>query len=245
MSTLRVRRRIHTDRAVTTIAATAVIGLTVAAMVALSPAAAAALPGAETAVASASAEGKDGQRLEATPTTDLPAEGGQITVTGSGYDDFKGLYVAVCKVPEDGGVPTPCGGGIDTEGASGSSQWVSSNPPSYGEGLAVPYGKNGSFEVSVTASAVLASGEDCREVACAVVTRADHTRTSDRSQDVLIPVTFASTDDAGSTDDTAAGPTTTTVLGVVGLGLLLAVVAALVTVLRMRRRAPASPQDPA
>ena len=33
---------------------------------------------------------------------------------------------------------------------------------------------------------------DCREVRCAVVTRADHTRSEDRSQDVRVPVSFAS-----------------------------------------------------
>src|SRR6478736_2915850 len=97
-----------------------------------------------------------------------------------------------------GELATPCGGGVDTSGTTETSTWVSSNPPSYGKGLAVPFGKGGTFEASIWAASTLPNGEDCRQVACAVVTRADHTRTSDRSQDVLIPVTFAA--DA-NTDD--------------------------------------------
>jgi LPXTG-motif cell wall-anchored protein len=80
------------------------------------------------------------------------------------------------------------------EGSSGASVWVSSNPPPYGEGLAVPYtggGTDGGFSVELR---VRASDEntDCTDPSteCAVVTRNDHTRSSDRGQDVFVPVSF-------------------------------------------------------
>jgi cobalamin biosynthesis Mg chelatase CobN len=43
----------------------------------------------------------------------------------------------------------------------------------------------------MTPSAALNKTVDCRRVSCAIVSRNDHTRTGDRSQDVVIPVTFA------------------------------------------------------
>lgn len=122
----------------------------------------------------------------------LNPAGDTITVRGSGFDVTKGIYVAVCVDNGPGKVPTPCLGGADTSGGSGGSAWISSNPPSYGVGLATPYGPGGSF--SVTLSVVAkdpVTGTDCTKVGCAAVTRADHTRTSDRSQDTRIRLTFA------------------------------------------------------
>jgi hypothetical protein len=121
----------------------------------------------------------------------LDPAGESITVSGSGFDVTKGIYVAVCVDNGPGQVPTPCLGGVDTSGTGGGSAWISSNPPSYGEGLATPYGPGGSFTVtlSVVASDPV-TGTDCRKVQCAVVTRADHTRTADRSQDARVRLTF-------------------------------------------------------
>lgn len=67
---------------------------------------------------------------------------------------------------------------------------MSSNPPPYGKGLAVPYGTNGTFDVTIRIGSALSGAVDCAKVRCAVVSRADHTRGSDRSQDVRVPVTF-------------------------------------------------------
>jgi hypothetical protein len=112
-----------------------------------------------------------------------------LTVTGTGFDTTKGIYVAYCVQAQPGEPPTPCGGGVDTTGETASSAWVSSKPPPYGKDLAVAYGPNGSFEVTVRATARIGD-YDCREVTCGVATRADHTRSSDRTQDVFIPITF-------------------------------------------------------
>ncbi|MDQ1711063.1 MAG: hypothetical protein QOE45_513 [Frankiaceae bacterium] len=116
--------------------------------------------------------------------------GDTVVVSGSGFDVTKGVYVAFCVDRGPGVRPTPCGGGADTTGASGGSQWVSSDPPPYGRGLAVPYGPGGTFTVRLAVSAKIGT-YDCRDVRCAVVTRADHTRTEDRTQDARVPVTFA------------------------------------------------------
>lgn len=134
--------------------------------------------------------------LSVSKTSGLDPEGETVTVTGSGYDTAKGIYVALCDTSGAGPdrAPSPCVGGVDMEGSSGASVWVSSNPPPYGEGLAVPYtggGTDGGFSVELR---VRASDEntDCTDPAteCAVVTRNDHTRSSDRGQDVFVPVSF-------------------------------------------------------
>ncbi|HYI61239.1 MAG TPA: hypothetical protein VEW93_05480 [Acidimicrobiales bacterium] len=137
----------------------------------------------------------DGQRtLRVARAVDLAPGGQQVAVSGSGYDVSKGIYVAFCLVTPPDQPPSPCGGGIDIDGTSGASAWISSNPPAYGQGLATPYGPGGTFSVSVTVSPVLAGGHDCRQVQCAIVSRSDHVRTADRSQDLLLPVRFASGD---------------------------------------------------
>ncbi len=130
-------------------------------------------------------------RLVVSKTAGLSAGGEIVTVSGSCYDVNKGVYVAFCVVPPAGSVPSPCGGGVDMSGAGGLSHWISSNPPPQGEGLTVPYGPGGSFTVTMRPAAALNATVDCRRVSCAVVTRNDHTRSGDRSQDVIVPVTFA------------------------------------------------------
>lgn len=118
--------------------------------------------------------------------------GQAVTVTGAGFDESKGIYVAICVDNGPGATPTPCLGGVDMEGATGGSTWISSNPPSYAAGLTTPFGPGGTFEVTLPAVAEDAvAGVDCREAACAVTVRYDHTRADDRTGDVLIPITFA------------------------------------------------------
>ncbi|MFI5935293.1 hypothetical protein [Actinoplanes sp. NPDC051494] len=130
------------------------------------------------------------KRLSVSATKGLDRAGQTVTVTGRGYDVSKGIYVAFCVDNGAGVMPSPCGGGADMTGGSGTSAWISSNPPSYGEELARPYGGGGSFTVTLRVSQMI--GEiDCVVRGCAVVTRNDHTRTGDRSQDVRVPVRFA------------------------------------------------------
>ncbi|CAL9429436.1 hypothetical protein SUDANB121_02036 [Nocardiopsis dassonvillei] len=137
-------------------------------------------------------------KITVSKTDGLDPDGETVTVTGTGYDTSKGIYVALCDTAgaSTTQAPTPCIGGVDMDGSGGASAWVSSNPPPYGEGLAVAYngsGTDGGFSVQITVKADDGS-TDCNDsgVECAIVTRNDHTRSSDRSQDVFVPVTFGS-----------------------------------------------------
>ncbi|GAA4056245.1 hypothetical protein [Streptomyces shaanxiensis] len=170
--------------------------------------------------AGGSATGPEGQKLTVSKSSGLDAGGETVTVTGSGYNTEKGIYVAFCVDNGAGKTPTPCVGGVDMSGESGASAWISSNPPSYGEGLAKPYkgsGHKGSFSVRLTVRAKDAN-TDCTKsgVKCAVITRNDHTRGGDQSQTVRIPVTFggsgagtSSGDGATATPAATAGASTT------------------------------------
>lgn len=169
----------------------------------------------------------DGTRsLTVSQAQNLDPNGQAVQISGSGYDVNKGIYVAFCVEPLPGQIPTPCGGGADTEGSTGASFWISSNPPSYGEGLAIPYGPGGTFTQTINVSPMIGN-VDCRRVQCVIASRNDHIRTSDRGQDLFVPISFAAPPadtvpdttpvdpgDGGTqpadTTPTTAAPTTTT-----------------------------------
>jgi hypothetical protein len=167
----------------------AVLVALLAALVALpAPAARAAVPakaGGTTTVTTTS-----GLKLTVTPVRRLNPNGATVRVTGSGYDMTVGIYVALCVIPKKGRVPTPCVGGINTSGKAAASVWVSSNPPSYGQTLAIPFKKGGSFSVKLRVQAKVGS-IDCHVVRCGIVTRADHLNSDNRTLDVVVPVRFA------------------------------------------------------
>ncbi|MFM9441972.1 hypothetical protein [Streptomyces acidiscabies] len=159
--------------------------------------------------ASGTAPGPEGQKLTVSKTSGLAATGETVTVSGTGYNTEKGIYVAFCVDNGPGRTPTPCVGGVDMSGESGASVWISSNPPSYGEGLARPYGGSahrGTFSIQLKVRAKDAN-TDCAAagVTCAVITRNDHTRGGDQSQTVRIPVTFGSAD-SGTTGGSSTSP---------------------------------------
>jgi hypothetical protein len=169
-----------------------------------------ATPGAA-AAAGASATGPEGQKLTVSTASGLDPAGETVTVSGSGYNTEKGVYVAFCVDNGRGKTPTPCVGGVDMSGESGASAWISSNPPSYGEGLAKPYqgsGHKGSFSVRIKVRAKDAN-TDCTTsgVTCAVITRNDHTRGGDQSQTVRVPVTFGNGGGGTAADEPSAPAT--------------------------------------
>lgn len=160
--------------------------------------------------ARADGSASDGTRsLSVSQSDGLAAEGQSITVSGSGYDQSKGIYVALCVVPPRGSLPSPCGGGIDREGDGGASVWISDNAPTYASGLARAYGPGGTFTVAIRVGPMINAVTDCRVVRCAIVTKSDHTINDDRSQDLLIPVTFLGQPAAPVTTVGKAAPTTT------------------------------------
>lgn len=212
-----------------------------------------------TPAAAASAQGPDGQQVTVSRSSGLNPAGETITVSGSGFDTSKGIYVALCVDNGAGAQPSPCLGGVDMEGAGGASAWISSNPPAYGEGLAVPFtesGGRGSFSVALSVAASDAFTDcldpDVAPNGCVIGTRADHTRAGDRSADVRVPVTFAtggagSTGAAGATGDSAAATggssdttdgnlasTGATVALAAAVAVLLVVIGAVAVVLRRR-----------
>ncbi len=127
-------------------------------------------------------------KLTVSQTTNLNPNGTSVTVRGSGYDISKGVYVIVCTQAAPGPQST-CVGGVNIDGSSSSSVWISSNPPNYGIGLTTEFQPDGSFSVALLV--VAKSGDlDCTAVKCGVVTRSDHLRYTDRTQDVFVPITF-------------------------------------------------------
>lgn len=113
----------------------------------------------------------------------------QIVITGQGFDETVGIYVAYCVMPKSGQAPTPCDGGVNKSGIGGASYWISSNAPPYASNLAQPFRAGGRFSKKVEVS-VRIGKIDCRKSKCALTVRSDHLREGDRSRDLFIPVTF-------------------------------------------------------
>jgi hypothetical protein len=117
------------------------------------------------------------------------APGSIIKVSGRGFDETIGIYLAICVIPEKGKAPTPCGGGVNKAGLGEASVWISSNAPGYAVGLTDEFLPGGRFTHNLSVSAKIGKF-DCRKVRCAVTVRSDHLRTGDRTQDLFIPITI-------------------------------------------------------
>lgn len=112
-----------------------------------------------------------------------------VTVNGKNFDETVGIYLAFCLVPRKGQAPTPCGGGVNKSGTGEASYWISSNPPPYGIGLAIPFVAGGRFMEKVKVTRMLGK-YDCKKVTCAITVRSDHLHEGDRTHDIFIPITF-------------------------------------------------------
>lgn len=113
----------------------------------------------------------------------------KVVVTGKNFDETIGIYLAYCVIPPKGEVPSPCGGGVNKLGTGEASYWISSNPPPYGVGLAIPFKPGGRFTEEVAVTRKIGK-YDCRKVKCAITVRSDHLREGDRSHDIFIRITF-------------------------------------------------------
>ena len=131
--------------------------------------------------------GPKGQSLTVSQTKDVPS-GTQVTVTGKGYNTKVGIYVTYCVIPAKGARPDLCGP-FDVTGQNNQSVWVSSNPPLYAALLVRPFGKGGTFKVTIPVQKMIGN-KDCTVVKCAILTRADHTHGAYRLADVIVPVTI-------------------------------------------------------
>ena len=131
--------------------------------------------------------GPTGQRFWASQTKSIES-GTKVLVTGRGYNTKVGIYVTYCVIPPLGKKPSECGP-FDVTGQNNSSVWVSSNPPVYAALLVTPFGRGGTFKLTIPVTRMIGNS-DCKKVRCALVTRADHTNGSYRKADVFIPVTI-------------------------------------------------------
>jgi hypothetical protein len=113
----------------------------------------------------------------------------KVKVIGKSFDETIGIYLAYCVVPKKGAAPSPCGGGVNKAGIGEASHWISSNPPPYGVGLAVPFLPGGRFAEQVAITRKIGKF-DCRRVKCAITVRSDHLHEGDRSHDIYIPITI-------------------------------------------------------
>ena len=127
--------------------------------------------------------------------------GQHLVVSGTGYDGARGIYVAICRVPEPGAKPGPCLGGVpSTEGEAapeGTIQWAPSNwinddwawrlfgARSYDDVA------GGTFTAYLEVPVAADENVDCTVDACGIFTRNDHTAAADRVQDLYVPVAFA------------------------------------------------------
>lgn len=142
--------------------------------------------------------GPDGAAID----TSALAAGDRLVVTGSGYDGSRGIYVAICRIPEDAATkPGPCIGGVpETDGEAieeGSvdyapSNWINDDwawkllgARSY-DSVA-----DGTFTAYIEVGEPVSDDLDCTVDACGLYTRNDHTAANDRVQDLHVPVGFA------------------------------------------------------
>jgi len=132
-------------------------------------------------------KGPTGQTLTVSATS--VRDGQVVTATGKKYNRKVGIYLAYCVINAKGVAPGPCGGGVNATGESDGSIWISSNPPAYGKSLAVPFSKSGGFKQKIKVSRYIGN-VDCTVAKCGVVTRADHTKSSNRKADVIVRVKF-------------------------------------------------------
>lgn len=132
--------------------------------------------------------GPERQRLVAAQTTNL-VDQQVVRITGTNYNRRVGIYLAFCEVPRRGELPRNCAGGINAEGESESSFWISSNPPAYAADLVRGFTNRGGFVINLKVSRFIGQ-TDCAIRKCAILTRADHLRPALRSADLFIPVSF-------------------------------------------------------
>jgi hypothetical protein len=132
--------------------------------------------------------GQFGEKISISANTFKGAQ--TVVVNGSNFDETVGIYLAYCVLPKKGALPTPCGGGVNKNGIGDASYWISSNPPPYGAGLAIPFTPGGRFSQKLEITKKIGVF-DCTKVKCAVTVRSDHLHQGDRTHDLFIPISFS------------------------------------------------------
>jgi len=179
----RTVRRIAAAIATTAIAGTALVALA-------SPA------GAAAAVSPSKAVGVD------------PA-GETITVTGSGFDSSRGIYLMFCEQVGTSGTP---GGRPGGDSCSGAQAWITAPGAGVPPTGTTPWTGEGTFELDVAVSATFGA-VDCRAegTTCGFVTRNDHREPGAYDQDTFTPIAFAADDPVEPTEPSEPEPADPTV----------------------------------
>ncbi len=138
----------------------------------------------------------------AEPDLSAITAGDRLVVTGEGFDPERGIYVAVCKVPDElDGKPGPCLGGVGSqeveEFEEGVVQYAASNwiNGAFAWRLfgarSFDDAENGTFTAYIELPPVADENVDCSVDTCGLYTRNDHTAVSDRVQDLYVPLRWA------------------------------------------------------
>ncbi len=128
--------------------------------------------------------------------------GDRLVVTGAGYDGDRGLYVAVCRIPDElDGKPGPCLGGVGSqeveEFEEGVVQWAPSNWINEAFAWRLFGARSfddtatGAFTAYIEVPPAADENVDCTVEACGLYTRNDHTASGDRVQDLYVPLAWA------------------------------------------------------
>jgi len=155
---------------------------------------------------SVTAEGDDGRTRELMVVAPEPGgevdtsalvPGEKLVVSGTGYDGSRGIYVAICVIPDDPATkPGPCLGGVPDQEQetveAGTVQYAPSNWINDDWAWKLFGARSYDDVASGTFTAYIEVGEPdvCAAQACGLFTRNDHTALSDRVQDLYIPVAF-------------------------------------------------------
>jgi len=128
--------------------------------------------------------------------------GDRLVVTGAGYDGDRGLYVAVCRIPDElDGKPGPCLGGVGSQEVEqfeeGVVQWAPSNWINEAFAWRLFGARSfddtatGAFTAYIEVPPAADENVDCTVEACGLYTRNDHTASGDRVQDLYVPLAWA------------------------------------------------------
>lgn len=128
--------------------------------------------------------------------------GDRLVVNGAGYDGDRGLYVAVCRIPDElDGKPGPCLGGVGSqeveEFEEGVVQWAPSNWINEAFAWRLFGARSfddtatGAFTAYIEVPPAADENVDCTVEACGLYTRNDHTASGDRVQDLYVPLAWA------------------------------------------------------
>jgi hypothetical protein len=136
------------------------------------------------------------------PDLSAVSGGDRLVVSGEGFDPDLGLYVAICKVPDElDARPGPCLGGVGSQEVEqfeeGVVQYAASNwingafawrlfgARSFDDAEA------GTFTAYIELPSVADENVDCSVDQCGLFTRNDHTAIGDRVQDLYLPLRWA------------------------------------------------------